>query len=120
MAVMMAMTFVVQAADEPAKVDIRGKATKVLIAPKEAQESGLLGTVLIEGVKEKTTSFDKASVKITSKTTIEKMVGTERKPAKIEDLKQGSKVEANFAGPVAESYPVQATAKEILILDEAK
>jgi hypothetical protein len=105
------------AADEPAKVDVRGKATKVAAAGKDGD---LLGTLLIEGEKEKTTSYDKASVKVTKQTRIEKMVGKERKPATFEDLKQGAKVEANFTGPVAESYPVQATAKDILIIEAPK
>jgi hypothetical protein len=109
------------AADEPAKVDVRGKATKVIAAPKEAAAAnGLLGSVLIEGEKEKTTNVDKALVKVTVGTKIEKLVGGERKPAKFEDLKAGAKAEATFAGPVAQSYPVQATAKSLTILDEEK
>jgi hypothetical protein len=106
--------------EKPEIANIRGKAMKVTPATEEAKKKGQLGTVLIEGVKEETTQYDKASVRITDKTKIEKLAGKERKPAKFEDLKVGAKVQAKFTGPVAESYPVQATAGELLILDDAK
>ena len=48
------------------------------------------------------------------------LVGKDRKDAKIDDLKEGCKVEATFTGPVMESYPVQATAKEVVILELPK
>ena len=40
----------------------------------------------------------------------------ERRPATFEALQVGQKVEAWFTGPVAESYPVQAVASDIVIL----
>ena len=102
------------------KADIRGRVTNQTAAGEEARKKGVLGTVLIEGAKEKDTGFDKASVRVTDKTKIEKLDGKERKPAKFEDLKKGARVQAVFTGPVAESYPVQATAGAVLILEEAK
>ena len=36
------------------------------------------------------------------------------------DIKAGSKVQCVFTGPVAESYPVQAKASEVLILEDPK
>jgi beta-N-acetylhexosaminidase len=83
----------------------------------EARARGRLGSILVEGVKDETTNHDRAFVHVTDKTRIEKRDG---KPAKFEDLKKGARVQALFTGPVAKSYPVQATAKEILILEEAK
>jgi beta-N-acetylhexosaminidase len=107
------------AAEDPGKdkVDVRGTVSRVAASDDEAKKAGRLGSILVEGVKDATTAYDKASVKVTDKTKIEKLVGKERKAAKFEDLKKGSKVQALFTGPVAESYPVQATAKEILILE---
>ena len=102
------------------KVDIRGLITQASPAKEDAQKKGLLGSIRVEGAKEKDIGYDKASVRVTDKTKIEKLVGKERKPARFDDLKKGCKVQALFTGPVAESYPVQATAKEILILEEAK
>ena len=104
----------------PARADIRGAITEVNLLDEPAQKGGVLGSVLIEGVREKDTRYDKASVRITKKTTLTKRAGKERVPAKLADLKKGAKVQATFTGPVAESFPVQATAREILILEEPK
>lgn len=105
----------VRAADKDEKVDVRGAVGQV--SPSPANKAGVLGSILVEGVKEKTTRYDKAAVRITAKTTIEKVVGKKRQRATFADLKEGVRVEAIFTGPVAESYPVQATAKAILILE---
>jgi hypothetical protein len=109
-------------AADPAKdkVDVRGTITRVTPVDEAGQKAGRLGVILVEGVKDATTEHDKASVRVTNKTRIEKLAGKERKPAKFADLKKGVRVQARFTGPVAESYPVQATAGEILILEEAK
>jgi hypothetical protein len=76
----------------------------------------LVGSVLVEGQVEADTSFDKASIAVTAKTQIFEQVGSERRPATFEALQVGRTVEAWFEGPVAESYPVQATASAIVIL----
>src|SRR5947209_6440430 len=91
---------VLGAADEkPEVAAIRGKAVKVTAAEDDARKKGVLGSVLVEGVKEETTQYDKAAVRITDKTKIEKRAGKERKPAKFDDLKVGAKVQAKFTGP---------------------
>lgn len=72
-------------------------------------------TMLIEGVVESDTSFDKASVTITEDTQI---FNADNRPVSAVDLSPGLRVEAWFTGPVAESYPVQATASDIRILSE--
>jgi len=105
-------------AQDGVKADIRGQIAK-LTPTKDAKV--LLGTLLVEGDIEKgITGYDKAWVKITPKTKIEKLVGKDRKPATFDDLKVGARVQVNFTGPVAESYPVQASAGDILILEAAK
>ncbi len=76
----------------------------------------VVGSILVEGQIEPDTSFDKASVTITSQTRIFEQVGQDRRPATFEALQMGQTVEAWFIGPVAESYPVQATASDIVIL----
>lgn len=75
-----------------------------------------VGSILVEGQIEQDTSFDKASIAITGETNIFEQVGQERRPATFEALQVGRQVEAWFTGPVAESYPVQATASNIVIL----
>ncbi len=62
--------------------------------------------------------YDKASVKVTDKTVIKLGDGKDAKDGKFEDIKKGSKLVVWFTGPVAESYPVQATAGKIVIVTE--
>ncbi len=103
-------------AQEKDKVDIRGVVKKITA-------TGLgdnIGSVLVEGKKQKDAHYDKAFVKITRKTKIFKMEGEEKKPATFKDFKEGQTVQATFIGPVAESYPVQATGGEIIILSAKK
>lgn len=102
-------------AREKKKVDIRGKITNIHRADQDANHQ-LLGNVLIEGAKEADTQVDKASVRVTHETRIFDGRGKERKQVSFDDLKAGQKVSARFVGPVMESYPVQATAGEIIIL----
>jgi len=96
--------------------DIRGTITDILQADAQSREEGIIGSVLIEGVIEEDTQFDKASVTITDKTRIFEQKGQERLPMTFESLKIGQRVQARFTGGVLESYPVQATASEIVIL----
>ena len=102
--------------EKPAKVDIRGTIKKVAALGLK----DVIGSIRVEGMKEKDTEYDKAIVRIVRKTKIEKLEGKERKPATFKDLKEGTIVQAVFDGPVAESYPVQATAGAILILPAKK
>jgi len=96
--------------------DIRGTITDILQADAQSREEGIIGSVLIEGVIEEDTEFDKASVTITDKTRVLEQKGEDRLSVTFESLKIGQRVEARFTGPVMESYPVQATASEIVIL----
>jgi hypothetical protein len=99
--------------------DIHGKIINV--SPGSITNTGnILGTILIEGAKERDTGIDKAMTRVTSRTRLFKMQDGKKVDAKFEDLQVGQTVEATFAGPVAESYPVQGTAAEIVILAQAK
>jgi len=89
------------------KASIRGYVTEIIIS-----ESG--ANILVEGKIEEDTEFDKASVSINSDTVIKKD-GIKGK-LNVSDIKRGDKVEVVFTGAVAESYPVQGTAKSIRIL----
>jgi hypothetical protein len=104
--------------EKKVKADIRGLTKNVMAAGEPARKKGLLGTIRVEGKKEKGTQYDKAVISITTDTKIYKLDGKKRKPAKFEDLKKGLLVQALFTGPVAESYPVQAKAREVVILPE--
>ncbi len=100
------------------KMDIRGKITTRSEVGEQARKRGIVASVLVEGVLEKDTGFDRAHVKITERTRILKSDGEALHPVTFEALKTGQRVEARFIGPVAESYPVQAMAGEIVILED--
>lgn len=95
--------------------DIRGKITSVT----ESSHPQARGSIRIEGNKERDTNYDKAVARVTPRTRLFKMDGGKKVEAQFSDLKVGATVEATFTGPVAESYPVQATASEVVILKPA-
>jgi hypothetical protein len=95
--------------------DIRGKITNV--SPANSPNPGAnLGSVRVEGVKTRDTNVDKAVMRVMDRTRLFKMEDGKKVEAKFEDLKVGQTVEGTFSGPVAESYPVQGTAAELVIL----
>jgi hypothetical protein len=98
-----------------AKVDIRGT-IKTAKVNKEGEK--ILAVILVEGKPGKDVSYDKASVKITAATKLVRVGAKDRRAATPDDLKVGTTVEITFTGPVAESYPVQATAGEVRIMVE--
>jgi Protein of unknown function (DUF3221) len=100
----------------PPKASIRGKVSSVTAV----KVKGLVGRMSVDGKKEKDTEHDRASVKLTPTTKFYKWVDGKKKDAKFADVKKGSVVQCTFVGPVLESYPVQATAGEVLILEEPK
>ena len=55
---------------------------------------------------------------MTKKTEILERRGGKLTPASFEILRVGQKVEATYAGAVAESYPTQGVAGKIVILDD--
>lgn len=73
--------------------------------------------VLIEEDPNERFGSDKSYVRITPNTRIRKESGGKNAAARFEDLAVGGRVEARFSGPVAESYPTQATAASVVVLD---
>lgn len=102
------------------KPDIHGPADKVTAANDAAKKNGILGSMLIEAPKEAKFAYDKAFVRVNNRTKIQKMNGKLVEDAKFEEIKNGVKISVWFTGPVAESYPVQATAGKILIFPAKK
>jgi len=94
-------------------IDVRGRVADV--SKREGSDGEILATVRVEGRRDADTRVDAATVRITGDTQIAfKSTG---RAATVDDVRMGALVEVRFAGPVAESYPVQATAGEIAILD---
>lgn len=105
-------------AEEPGaatRVDVRGKIGSMRFQP---DDSGV--TLLVEGEKEADTGYDKASVGTQENVTrlFRRRPDGSREPITMMSFRLGQTVEATFTGPVAESYPVQATAAEIIIVGE--
>ncbi len=96
------------------KPDIRGSITSVSIT----DQTKNLGHMRVEGKVESDTGFDKAMIRILAVTKLEKIEKGKPMPASISEFKEGCLVEAGFEGPVAESYPVQANAGWVLLLEK--
>ena len=93
------------------KIGIRGEITDI----KNTRTSNIPNIILlVEGSIEKDTMYDKASITVSEKVKVIRK--SNNKELDISSLKVSDKVEVFFAGPVAESYPVQAEAKKILLL----
>jgi len=97
--------------------DIKGRITQVAVAmtPPPGASGSMIGKILVEGEPGPDTGYDKAWVTVMPETRIYR--GPEGKEAYFNDLRKGTLVEVFFTGPVMESYPVQATASEIRIVD---
>lgn len=102
--------------DKPAEtaetVDIRGK---VVQARRNAQGEPPVGTLQVEGALEPGTRYDKATIHVGHKSRI--FLGRGGKPTSFSFIHIGDLVEVTFTGPVAESYPVKATAATVVILE---
>lgn len=99
------------------RIDIEGYISSMWGMSADAGPHGVLGSILIDGEDTSGAGHGKASVNITDKTRIWDMTGSAARRAAFEDLEVGQRVQAAFTGPVAESYPVQATAGELIIVE---
>ncbi len=95
--------------------DIHGIADKV-----KTSVDGKGGSIYVEAPKGAKFAYDKAMIRVNDKTKIQRMNGKLVEDAKFAEIKNGVKVSVWFTGPVAESYPVQATAGRIIIFPEKK
>lgn len=96
-----------EATDET--IGIRGEITEIYTS-----EDGLIITgILVEGEVQEDTMYDSGNITIDENTQIY-MGEQEISP---DQLDIGLMVEIVFEGPVAESYPVQGTAKKITIIE---
>jgi hypothetical protein len=98
------------------KADIRGSITSINKAA-EDNTGDIKGSILVEGNIEKDTTIDKALVNITKSTRIFESKSGKLIKASFDSLKPNQRVQVLFTGPVMTSYPVQGTAKEVVILE---
>ena len=98
-------------------VDARGRVTSVSTS---APGGGVLGSFLVEGPKDPSLVCDKASLTVTIDTRFYRRTPDGDVPLNAVSmalLEPGMQVEVTITGPVAESYPVQATAATITIVE---
>lgn len=75
--------------------------------------TGKISGIYVEGEESEAYSITAASVTIDENT---KLFNEDGKTVKFSDLEEGDSVEIEFEGSIAESYPVQGTAKAIRLL----
>lgn len=93
----------------PSNPEVRGTITSV-------NGSANSGSIFIDGTTLETTGIDKANVTIDSKTEILRRQGGKLQKARFSDFRVGQMAQATFTGPVLQSYPVQGTAHQVVIL----
>ncbi|HEY7547376.1 MAG TPA: hypothetical protein VID27_20945, partial [Blastocatellia bacterium] len=98
-------------------VDIRGAITNIRKADSAQTNRGILGTIMVKGRKDDDTRFDQAALTITNDTRILARKGITHCSALFAYLEVGHEIEARVKEPVALSYPIQAVASEILVLN---
>lgn len=101
---------IVGCSEEPQDIiGIRGEIKEIYKTEDELSVTG----ILVEGEVQDDTMYDSGNITIDDNTEI--YMGEEK--ISTEELETGLMVEVVFDGPVAESYPVQGTAKKITIIE---
>jgi hypothetical protein len=102
-----------------AEADIHGTITEVGRVPQENSGGGgmgeRIGGVLVEENPDEETGSQKDSVTVMKATQLFERQGRDLTQVGFDDLKVGQRARAWYAGPVAESYPRQATARVIVV-----
>ncbi|MDQ3799881.1 MAG: YobA family protein [Acidobacteriota bacterium] len=95
-----------------ADADITGRIVKINRASPGSANKDFLGSIYVEG----SGNYDRANINIKTETRIFVLKNGKRRAADFDNLQVNARVQAAFSGPVLESYPVQATAAEIVVL----
>lgn len=92
--------------DEPFNAQMRGEILTL-------SQTGNISGIYVEGEESEEFDITAASITIDKKT---ELLDEKGKSIKFEALAEGNVVEVEFVGDLAESYPVQATAKTIRVV----
>lgn len=84
---------------------------------KQAANNGPVIGFFIQGDSNVKMPYDQANVRLTDETKIYKKQGGKLVTVSLDKISAGTVVEVYFEGSVAESYPVQATAGKIVIVE---
>ncbi len=77
-------------------------------------EKGILGQILVESHADKL--VDKYMVTIKDETQIFEQIGEERRQVTFDALETKQQVQIWFSGPIMESFPMQGTAQQVVII----
>lgn len=102
-----------------AEADIHGIITEVGRVPQEGKGNGgvgeRIGVALVEENPDEETGPQKDSVTVTKATRLFEQRGRDCTRIRFDNLKVGQRARAWYTGPVAESYPRQATASLVVV-----
>ena len=95
--------------------DIRGLVVKITKSPRR-EAGAVVRTIVVDGHAPDSQKL-KAVVRVTEATKVFAKKKGQLREVGFRALRAGLKVEIKLSGPVRESYPIQATAAEVLILE---
>jgi hypothetical protein len=98
-----------------AGLDFTGQIMEVSQASPRDVENGLLGAILVQGTTQDGAQDALVSSAVTKDTRLWMQDGQTRQPIVFDALAAGQSVQIAFFGPLAESYPMQGTADEIVV-----
>ena len=109
---LLAATLILSAcSNTQAQPDLIGKINSV----QQVLQGDKPGLILVSTLGDKTS--DKYVLTVTPDTSIQRQVGEALEPASFGDLRVGQDIKVWLTGPVRESYPAQADAKKIVIIE---
>ena len=91
--------------------DLTGKINSIQQIPKDEKP----GMILVDSPGNQTS--DKYVLTVTTETLILRHFGKALEPASLGELQVGQQIQVWLSGPVRESYPAQADAKKIVIVE---
>ena len=101
--------------------DVTGVVTAVRAIDPEAPNAGeQLGTIRVEENPADSSGSAKYDLRLTRETIIIVSPGEVTNPGTFAQILTGQRVEAWITGPVAESYPAQATASHVVVRDSTQ
>lgn len=107
-----------------AEAGIHGIITEVGRVPQGGKGNGgvgeRIGVVLVEENPDEETGSQKDSVTVTKATQLFEWRGRDLTRIRFDDLKVGQRAKAWYTGPVAESYPRQATGSLVVVYPPAE
>jgi len=97
------------------KADIRGTITSVDYTASD-KNAAAVGIIFVEGDIGNLKTVNSASITVTTQTGVYRLVNGKAVKTAFDALAVGQQAQVAFTGPVLESFPVQATARDIVIL----